>query len=281
MAGAAVHAGEHGLAGARRAGQRAARGPIGRVVERGERGDVGRQRIEVGAAPGLRIAQRLAARAGVEIGVGHQARAQRQRADLAFEVLQLVEVVAPVQEPLARRAPAQADRVAQAFAEAGQVPHPAVAAAVVVAGGAAHVAVARQARVARVVEELLAFEHRRAQLLGAHGRQGGERRHVDRARAQQRRQVEHADGAVHEVVDVQPLAVGGQRQRLRRAADVEAEQLVAAVRADHRHFAAGLERDEQVDAALVEDRRARHAGVVVVDACRVVLGAGGAARCAS
>ena len=77
------------------------------------------------------------------------------------------------------------------------------------------------------------------------------------------------------------LAVRRQRERLRRAADVEAEQLVAAVRVDDRHFAAGLERDEQVDAERVEDRGARDAGVVVIDARRVVLAAAWRARCAS
>ena len=69
------------------------------------------------------------------------------------------------------------------------------------------------------------------------------------------------------------LAVRRQREALRRAAGREAEDLLSAVRVDHRHLAARLQRDEQVDAARVERRRARDARVVVIDALRVVLGA--------
>jgi hypothetical protein len=54
------------------------------------------------------------------------------------------------------RASTQARGVAQAFTKTAQVPDAAVVTTVVVAGGAAHVGVARQAGVASVVEELLA-----------------------------------------------------------------------------------------------------------------------------
>src|SRR6185369_11166311 len=108
----------------------------------------------------LRVAEREAARARVERGIRHETRAARERANLPFEVLYLVEVLAPVQTTLSRSGAAQVDRVAESLAHSGQVPHAAVLAAIVVAGSAAHVAVAREARVARVVEQLLTREHR-------------------------------------------------------------------------------------------------------------------------
>src|SRR6185436_12988847 len=115
--------------------------------------DVRRERIEVAREAGFRVAQRLVAGAGVEVRIGHEARAAGEVTDLALEVLHLVEVVAPVQEALGASAAAQADGVAQAFAESRQVPGAPVAAAIIVAGGAAQVSVARESRVLRVVEE--------------------------------------------------------------------------------------------------------------------------------
>ncbi len=49
--------------------------------------------------------------------------------------------------------------------------------------------------------------------------------------------------------------------------------LEAGVRVDDRHLAARLERNEHVDAEPVERDRARDAGIVVIDAPRVILGA--------
>jgi len=60
-------------------------------------------------------------------------------------------------KPAVRRRPsAQIDRIAEPLAHAGQIPDATVLPAVVVTGSAAHVAVARHARIASVVEQLLA-----------------------------------------------------------------------------------------------------------------------------
>ena len=70
--------------------------------------------------------------------------------------------------------------------------------------------------------------------------------------SEQRRQADHADGAIHEVLDVERVPIGRQGQSLRRAADVEAQQLGPADRVDQGHLAAGLQGDEQVDAARMK-----------------------------
>src|SRR5204862_4269093 len=195
--------------------------------------------------------------------------------NLAFEVLHLVEVRAPVQPAVRRARSAQIDRIAEPLAHAGQIPDATVLPAVVVTGGAAHVAVARQARVAGVVEQLLAREYRRRQLLS---RDGGERADLHGRPLTARREVAHvedAERAIHEVADVQAQPVGRDRKPLRSAAHVEAEQLAACVRVDDSHFAAGLERDEDIDAVRIEYGRGGNARVVVIDTVGVVLGARG------
>ncbi len=142
-------------------------------------------------------------------------------------------------------------------------------AAVVVAARAAHVAVAREARVARVVEELLALAAPSAlELLGRDGWQRG----------QQRRRCVCAAG---------PAAWSGRRRRRVRSMKLLTYSVVpsgdtarpcgarptskrkishAVMRIDDRDLAAGLQRDEQVDAVRVEGGRAGEARVVVVDA---------------
>jgi hypothetical protein len=80
-------------------------------------------------------------------------------------------------------------RVAESFSEAGEFPHAAVVAAVVVTRGTAQVAVARKTCVARVVEELFAQQHLRRQALGRHRGERGNERHVGRAAIDQRLQV--------------------------------------------------------------------------------------------
>ncbi len=65
------------------------------------------------------------------------------------------------------------------------------------------------------------------------GLQRRQQRNVGFAEIHQARQVEDADGAIHEVVDVERQAVRRNREALRRAADVEAEDLPASVRVDH------------------------------------------------
>ena len=56
--------------------------------------------------------------------------------DLSLEVLDLVKIGAPVQPALRAGATAQRDRVAKAFADAGEVPGATIAAAFVVAARA-------------------------------------------------------------------------------------------------------------------------------------------------
>jgi hypothetical protein len=92
----------------------------------------------------------------MEIGIRHESGATRKIADLALEILHLVEIVRPVQETLGAGSSAQVDRVAQPLAHARHVPDATIMAAVVVTGRAAQVPVFREARVPCVVEQLLA-----------------------------------------------------------------------------------------------------------------------------
>src|SRR2546426_10151804 len=66
-----------------------------------ERSDIGRERIEIGGEPGLRIAERLRPRAGRERRIADQPTAARERAALTLEVLDLVEVARPGPRALA------------------------------------------------------------------------------------------------------------------------------------------------------------------------------------
>ncbi len=93
-------------------------------------------------------------------------------------------------------------------------------------------------------------------------------RHVRDAFRQQPRDVEDAHRAVHEIADVEPVPVRGERKTLRRATDGEAEYASAAVSVDDRDHAARFECDEQVDAEPVMQGGARDAGIVMVDALR-------------
>jgi hypothetical protein len=129
-----------------------------RVAERAggeslERSHVSSQRIEIGADSRLRIAQRLIASAGVVGGVGHQTGTARKIADLLLEILEFIEVGAPMQEAVSHGGAAvQGDGVAQPFAEAGYIPDPTVTAAVIVATGATDIGIAREPRIPGVVE---------------------------------------------------------------------------------------------------------------------------------
>ena len=126
--------------------------------------------------------------------------------------------------------PRRLDGVAQAFAEAGQVPDAAVVAAVVVAGRAADVARrARGACRARRRRAACPAAPAASSFSLADRGQRREQRHVrDAPSSSSGDEVVDADRAVHEVVDVEALAVGREREALRRAADVDAEQLEAA-----------------------------------------------------
>ena len=263
---------EDQLAG-ERAGAERAIGVAGRAHVTGTQGaDIGGQRVEVGAQAALAVAERLRAGAGVELRVGHQPGAERQRADLAFEVLDFVEVAGPVLRALRAGPAPQRDGVAQAFAEAGEVPGAPIVPTVVVARRATDVGVAGKPRVGRVVKQSLAGEHVGGQLLGRDSRSVGEQRHVEFAEVDESRQVEHAERAVHEVVDVELQAVARHRECVGRAAGREAVDLGLADRIDDRDLTARLQRDEQVGAGRVERRAAAQARVVVVDARCVVFG---------
>src|SRR6185295_2115468 len=99
--------------------------------------DVRGERIQIGAESGLRCAERLVARASVEVGIGHEAGATKELTDVTLEVLHFIEVAAPVQRR--GRLPALASQrlgVAQTFAAIGEVPDLPVAVAVDVAARA-------------------------------------------------------------------------------------------------------------------------------------------------
>ncbi len=137
----------------------------------------------------FRVAERLVARARVKLCVRHESCAAGQCADLAFEILDLVEVVAPVQEALGTGVTAQVHCIAQALAKAGQVPDPAIVCAVVVAGRAAHVGVACEPRVQRVVEQSLALEDLGSEFLAVVRCLGCKSRYVCDAFGQEFREV--------------------------------------------------------------------------------------------
>src|SRR5882672_1647958 len=99
-------------------------------------------------------------------------------------------------------AAAQGDGVAQALAKSAEIPHTAVLAAVVVAGGAAEVSIAGEPGIARIVENLLALQDLRGQLFRADGRPGAERLRIPLAVVHELRDVENADASIHEVIDV-------------------------------------------------------------------------------
>ena len=206
MALAAARAAEQRLPGGGRRRQAAVGIAVRAARERVQRGHVGRQPVQVRALAGLGRAQ--GGLGGRKIRVGHQPRAAGQGADLALKVLDFVKICAPVQPAMPDPgAAAQVHRIAQTLAQARQVPDPAVVAAVVVAGRAAQVSVARQPEVLGVVKQLLAGQDRGRQLVRRHRRQRGAHRRQPVAPGQQARQVHHADGAVHKIVDVQRLPV--------------------------------------------------------------------------
>ena len=157
----AIESLEDRLAGYAIRGQAAVRRAVRTRREDVQRCDIRGQRIQIGTEACLRITQRLVTGALVEHRIRHEPRASSERADLAFEVLHFVEVRAPVQEALATGPAVERHGVAQAFAETGHVPDAPVTIAVVVAAGAAQVALAGHPSVACVIEELLAAQHRR------------------------------------------------------------------------------------------------------------------------
>ena len=165
----------------------------------------------------------------------------------------------------------QRNGLAQALAEGTQVPHATVGIALLVAGGAAHVVVERQAIVGGIVEVAFTVEHRGGHGLGRHhadSRQGVGDRQVE---FQHRGQVEAGNGTVHEVVHVGRSAVAGERHALRRAAGRQAHQLEIVHRVVNRQLAAGFEGGQQVARVAGECRARGDAGIVEVDAEQCVF----------
>src|SRR5262245_58735705 len=64
--------------------------------ESAERRDIRGERVEIGADARLLVAERLAARTRVELRISHEPGAVREVPDLLLEILDLIEVVAPV-----------------------------------------------------------------------------------------------------------------------------------------------------------------------------------------
>ena len=77
--------------------------------------------------------------------------------------------------------------------------------------------------------------------------------------------------AVHEVLDEERVAIGRQRQPLRRAAGVEAGDFDMVPGVHDGDGAAAFQRDEGEDAGGIMADRGRRAGVVEVDARRVIF----------
>src|SRR5687767_10421428 len=73
---------------------------VGAIAEGHERTDICREGIEVGADASLGIAQRLRTRARMEICIAHEARAECEAANLAFEIVYFIEVAGPMQRPM-------------------------------------------------------------------------------------------------------------------------------------------------------------------------------------
>ena len=138
VTGCAILRAEDLLTGSSDDTQRAAGAAVRADAVGDERFHIRGQRIEIGAYSRLGIAERLAARAGVELRIRHQSGATGQGADLAFKVLHFIKVAAPMQHALIGMA-FERDGVAQTFTQIGQIPNAAIMPGVVVADGATDV----------------------------------------------------------------------------------------------------------------------------------------------
>ena len=131
-----------------------------------ERSEIGREFIQISTPPGLRISQGSGARAGVKIRITHQTGPQGKSANLAFEVLDLIEIACPVKWPLGGSSvPPQSNGVSQAFPELSEIPNSSIVPGIVLTRSAAKILLKSQAGVAGVIEVLLAQEHRWGKLL--------------------------------------------------------------------------------------------------------------------
>ena len=219
MAGGAVELLEERLAGDGIGGERAVGISVRAVAGVGERVHIRGQRIEIRAASGIRPAERWMRRAG-----GDEAAACGEDTNLALKVLDLVEVARPVGGAVIGM-PFEADVVAQTFAKAGEVPHPSIVAAVVVAGGAGDVLIKGEAPVAGIVEALFAVQDVGGEFLrGDAGERGGERGSryspVDEGG-----NIMNGDVAIHEVMHEKRAAFRRGHNGLRRTTGLETKHL--------------------------------------------------------
>ncbi len=206
VAGGAVLLTKHTLARDGRRGGRAVVVAVRTVRFAAQRSHVSRQRVEIGAHPGFGIAERLIARAGVELRVAHEAGATGKGADLALEVVKLIEVARPVQRALVAMT-AQRDRVAQTFAHAGEIPGAAIMTAVVVTGGAGDVFLQCEPRIQGVIKELFTAKDGGAEFFGVDRVHDTKRDRRAAAALHQTADVMHAHSACHEVMHEQGASV--------------------------------------------------------------------------
>src|SRR6187455_2093481 len=154
-----------GLAGGR---ERTIRVAIRARVHPIERVDISRERIELGALAGFRLAERRTSLVDV---VRQEPETVEHLADLMLQVLHFVEIAGPVQAALALpRAPQERDGVAQAFARRAEVVDATIVQAFEVTRAAGDVAFESHARVLRVVKDPFSLQHLGWQLFALHGR---------------------------------------------------------------------------------------------------------------
>ena len=197
---------ENLLAGCGGDAERAAARAIRTGAGECERFHIRGQRIEIRAHARLGIAERLVARAGVELRIGHEAGATGQSAYLAFEVLHFIKVARPMQHALIGMA-FQRDGVAQTFTKIGQVPHAAIMPGIVVADGAADVLLQRQPWILRIIEELLALQHLGSELFRGDGVERGGGDGCGGGPLQDAADIMHGDRAIHEVLHIQRVPI--------------------------------------------------------------------------
>ncbi len=145
--------------------QRAVTGAVRAHTNGAQTCHVGGERIQIGVAPGFGLAQ--GSRGLRERCVRHQPGAAKHSADVAFKVVNLIEIRAPVNAPVgAATTPAQIDRIAQAFTGIAEIPDAAVFAAIMMATGATLVVLPCQPWILGIMEKLFAAYHRIAQPFG-------------------------------------------------------------------------------------------------------------------
>ena len=123
--------------------------------------------------------------------------------------MDLIEVGRPVEWSVScAGATTKVDRVAQAFAETGKIPHPAILGTIVVAGGTADVSLQGETRVLGIVEVLFAEEHVGGKRLAGDRVVGGDEADVLTSAIDDLRDIVGGDAAAHEVVDIESATVG-------------------------------------------------------------------------